>query len=209
MNDNENLNICVDAANGAGGGYTENYSDQCSLHFDTGHDEVNTSSHKDIFWLGGEGNWHFVASDNPFNPSFHCSDWPGTHPGLQGSRGFAGSPNSATKHRIYEFKIPLKLLEAAPGDTHGFASPQFFWSFIPYDGYSDQHNVWPPSATMNDMSTWGDLVLAPPPQAPAFTPIGLIALVSLLAAIAAGALVERGAKKASFTSFSRASATST
>ena len=190
MNDNELLYICVDAANAGGGDYTEDWGDQCSIHFDTGHDEVRTLGHEDVFWIGGEGKWHFVAGDIPSLVE-HCTVWPGIHPGLQGSRGFAVSPNSANKHRIYEFRIPLELLEAAPGDTLGFASPQFFWSSIPYDASSGQHNVWPPGATMDNMSTWGDLVLASPPQASTLTPIALIALVSLLSAIAAVTIVRK------------------
>lgn len=190
-NDGKYLYACVDAANAADGDYTEDYSDQCSLHFDTGHDEVNTTNHEDVFWIGDWGNQHFVASDGTFIPVFHCSDWPGTHPGLQGSIGFAVSPNSAKEHRIYEFKIPLGLLEAAPGDTLGFASPQFYQSSIPYDDNSSSHNVWPPGATMDNMSTWGDLILASPPQAPALTPIGLLALISLLSAIAVVTIVRK------------------
>jgi len=170
-NDDEYLYVCVDAANAVvldGGDYTPDDWDQCSLHFDTGHDEQWTPGHEDAFKLYGNGSTaHWVAISPTYE--LHCNDWAGNHPGLQGVAGFAGSPNAEDPHRIYEFKIPLSLLGASPGDTIGFASPTGWGGMtaavnsLPHDAATGRHNIWPPGADVNDLTTWGDLVLAPPP----------------------------------------------
>lgn len=182
-NDGEHLYVCVDAANAAGGDYTANDSDYCHLYFDTGHDEVWTWGHEDAFTLYGNGDTEHLVAISP-TYILHCTDWASNHIGLQGAAGFGESPNSATDHRIYEFKIPLNLLSASPGDTIGFASPNGPNS-LPYDADMGRHNIWPPGADINNLSTWGDLILASPPAVPALTPLGIIALVGLLSGIAA------------------------
>jgi hypothetical protein len=112
------------------------------------------------------------------------------HSGLQGVAGFGKSPNAPSNdHRIYEFKIPLSLLMASPGDTLGFASPA---GSIPFDANTSLSNDWPPGVNQSDLSTYVDLILASAATpTPAFTPIGLLALVSLLSAIAAVAIVRK------------------
>jgi hypothetical protein len=187
MNDNEHLYICVDAANGAGGDYTEDDGDYCNFLFDTPPRGVWSPGHEDGFCIyGSEAKYHSVATDT--GRILHCNNF-SVHPGLEGRVGFGTSPNAPFQnHRIYEFKIPLSLLTASPGDTLGFASE---YDSIPYDANTGRHNDWPPGLIMSNFTTWGDLVLASPPQASTLTPTGLIALVSLLSAIAAVAIVRK------------------
>ena len=90
----------------------------------------------------------------------HCDASEGLHPGLAGAIGFGTSPNAPSDdHRIYEFRIPLNMIGASPGDTVGFSSP---WGVdsLPYDATGPRHNVWPWGAMLDDLSGWGDIVLA-------------------------------------------------
>jgi hypothetical protein len=167
-NDDTFLYVCVDAADETDGDYTPDANDHCLLMFDTNHDEVISAGHEDLFHISANGfNWHSVPeSDGIAYWVRHCDF--DAHAGLEGVVGFGTSPNSPINHRIYEFKIPLSLLGASPGDTIGFASPIEPES-MPYD-YSRpigfRHNIWPPGATAGNLSTWGDLVLASSSTAP-------------------------------------------
>ncbi len=166
-NDNSFLYILVDAA----GDITPDDDDHCDLFFDTGHDEVRTLGHEDWFRIYGDGRTdHCFATSTAYIK--HCTFSAVDHPGLDGAAGFGGSPNTTTLHRIYEFKIPLSLLGASPGDTIGFASPEVGGmtqidppTSLPYDADTGWANIWPPGADFIVLSTWGDLVLAPPPPA--------------------------------------------
>jgi len=114
-----------------------------------------------------------VASATPATWDYHFDF--GAHPGLEGAAGFGGSPNSGIDHRIYEFKIPLNLLGASPGDTIGFASP-IGPDSIPYDANTGRHNIWPAGAEIDDLSTVqpGEILVCPitsPSWAPVFTKI--------------------------------------
>jgi hypothetical protein len=189
MNDNEYLYICVDAASAPSGDYTDDPDDSCALYFDTDQHEIWTPDHEDIFTIWGSAEkGHAVANETPCKWDYHCNF--SAHPGLEGAVGFNTSPNAPSdEHRIYEFKIPLSLLMASPGDTLGFASPE---DSIPCDvNTTVRDNYWPPDADLCDFTTWGDLILASPPPVPTLTPIGLIALVSALSAIAAVAIVRK------------------
>ena len=193
-NDNAFLYVCVDAANAAGGDYSQDPGDYCDLFFDTGHDEASTPGHEDWFRIWGDGTKeHVVTSAIPAFWEYHCDF--GAHPGLEGAVGFGESPNSGTDHRIYEYKIPLGLLGASPGDTIGFSSPtgEPLWpNSLPHDYSRDpdtSHNVWPPGAMYDDMGTWGDLVLArTPPPTPTPSPVptisqwGMVGMAIVLAA---------------------------
>ena len=177
MNDNYFLYVCVDAANLDGGDYSEDPGDYCDLVFDTGHDEAWTPGHEDYFHVRGDGiNSHMVATDTPYQWQNHCDF--SAHPGLEGVAGFGASPNAAAAHRIYEFRIPLSLLGASPGDTIGLSS----WpDSIPHDQGTGRHNIWPAGAETDDMSTWGDLVLAslePPPVGGEAYPVNRASLLA-------------------------------
>lgn len=188
-NDDAFLYVCVDAADEAGGDYSQDDLDYCDLFFDTGHDEAWTPGHEDLFRIYGVGTKeHMVASATPAVWDYDCDF--GAHPGLEGAAGFGGSPNTGTDHRIYEYKIPLGLLGASPGDTIGFSSPTrepVEPNSLPHD-YSRpvefSHNVWPPGAMYDDMATWGDLVLASPSTSavPTISQWGMIGMGILLAA---------------------------
>jgi hypothetical protein len=194
MNDNSFLYVCVDAANLFGGDYTEDDNDYCDLVFDTGHDELWEEGHEDWFRVYGDGRTEHNVATTSHTYIPHCTNWTLNHPGLEGVAGFGGSPNAAAPHRIYEFKIPLSLLKASPGDTIGFASPVGADS-LPHDFSTGRHNIWPPGAEMDDLTTWGDLVLASPPspvggEAYPVSKISLLApWIALAAAIIAGASI--------------------
>jgi hypothetical protein len=181
-NDRDFLYILVDAANAAGGDYTEGEGDHCLLMFDTNNDEVISKGHEDLFIIYGNGyKWHAVAAqDGIVSWIEHCNF--DSHVGLEGVVGFGDSPNSPINHRIYEFQIPLSLLGASPGDTIGFVSAGQPAS-IPFDVDTSRHNIWPPNATVTDMATWGDLVLASSSTAPVPTmgQWGMIGMGILLA----------------------------
>jgi len=180
-NDDAFLYVCVDAANEAGGDYSLNGSDYCDLIFDTVNKGVWDPGHEDYFNIRGDGNnSHMIANSTPSTWEDHCAF--DAHIGLQGVAGFGESPNSLTDHRIYEFKIPFSLLEAAPGDTIGFSSGH---NSIPFDALTDEHNVWPPGYDSSDMSTLGVLVLASssPAAVPTMSQWGMIGMAILFAAV--------------------------
>jgi hypothetical protein len=192
-NDNDFLYILVDAANAAGGDYTEDDGDHCLLIFDTGHDEVISAGHEDLFIIYGDGyKWHAVAAQYGIVDWIEHCNFDG-HVGLEGVAGYGESPNSPMDHRIYEFQIPLSLLGASPGDTIGFVSADQPAS-IPFDAGTSRHNIWPPGATVTDMSTWGDLVLAsvpPPSPIPTLSQWGMIGMAIVLAAFLAWSVRRR------------------
>jgi hypothetical protein len=156
-NDDAFLYVCVDTD----GDETKDGDDYSDLIFDTINQGAWDSGHEDHFRIWGDGsNEHMIAS-NTSGVWADCCDFD-LHPGLEGASGFGSSPNSGDKHRIYEFKIPLSLLEAAPGDTIGFSSGH---DSIPFDADTGRHNVWPLGYDSSDMSTMGVLVLASPSPA--------------------------------------------
>lgn len=122
MNDNQSLYVAYDAL----GDVTMDSFDVASIGFDTGHDGITTDGHDDQFIQGGRvtnNQAHLVYDatldwwafeDSPYDPTLP------NHAGLASAWGFGPSPASDTDHRIYEFKIPLALLGARPGDTLGF-----------------------------------------------------------------------------------------
>ena len=78
--------------------------------------------------------------------------------GLNAAPGFGSSPDTPSPdHRMYEFRIPLNTIGAAAGDTIYFASPFDILNSLPFDynGGASRYNIWPPSATTSDLSTWG------------------------------------------------------
>lgn len=186
-NDDDFLYVCVDAANAAGGDYTENVSDHCDLVFDTGNDEVWTQGHEDYFHITGGGTKEHKVASSTAGIWGDCCNF-GDHVGLEGEAGFGASPNSGTDHRIYEYKIPLSLLGASPGDTIGLSSPTGSPpepGSLPHDADTVRHNTWPFGAEWDDPGTWGDLVFATQASytgVPTLSQWGLIGMGILLAA---------------------------
>ncbi len=115
----------------------------CSYHqnsflafgFDTGHDLVYAAGHDDEFMVGDGGVTYHSTSDGfttlgdggvfYANYTEHCSPFddllPG-HQGLAAATDLGRSPYDPIQlHRMFEFKIPLALLQASEGDTIGLA----------------------------------------------------------------------------------------
>ena len=120
--------------------------------------------------------------------------------GVTATVGFGDSPNSPTPHRIYEFSIPLSLINAMPGQSVDFSSPQvIFKPSMSYDSTTTHDNVWPLNLDYSNEDTWGTLsldsgtpvggVLEPLNKAAILTPY--LSLIALLGAIAAAMAVKK------------------
>jgi hypothetical protein len=136
MNDNSNLYVLVDAV----GDKQFSSGDECLLWF----------GFKDVY------PWHIV--DVAVYGDGHLS--PGT--GFDGAVGFDSSPNSPDQHRIYEFRIPLSLINIQPGQPIVFCSPLVGkGSSIVYDANSGSDNVYPNTLVCNpatcNADTWAML----------------------------------------------------
>jgi hypothetical protein len=77
--------------------------------------------------------------------------------GYSAAAGFDSSPNSPTPHMIYEFSIPLSLVQIQPGQSITFCSPYFKGKSIVYDSATRLDNVWPKGLAEDDVSTWAIL----------------------------------------------------
>jgi hypothetical protein len=157
-NDATYLYICVDVPDDT----TANFSDACGVSFDTGHDGVYTAGHDDTFFMENDTTYHLV-SNGTADYIIHCSPFDTAlplHSGLAGDRGLGSSPNSAVAHRIYEYRIPLALLLASPGDTLGFGMDGTWWMGI-FDASTNLGDQWPflrwEPIYINE---YGDLILA-------------------------------------------------
>lgn len=74
--------------------------------------------------------------------------------------GFAASPNSAVKHKIYEFMILLSYLNLRPGQQVDLCSPRHGKPSIAYDSLTGRDNVWPLDLDFGNREKWGILTLA-------------------------------------------------
>jgi hypothetical protein len=98
--------------------------------------------------------------------------------GIEYASGFGASPNSASSHRIHEFRISLSEINAIPGQILDFCSPHSSkyiclrptgnpGGSLGYDDSNGHDNIWPPGLNeVNDMSEesrgeWGILQLQP------------------------------------------------
>ena len=191
VNDADNLYIMVDAANAASGDYTDESLDHVRLDFDTKDRNTWNVGYDDMFILSGKGGSgtleHYILDTT-------APSWGTTLDGGMGQVGYSASPNSATNHKMYEFKIPLSRLQSnAPDGSIGFAAPEYPVNSIPYDsnGGNPRWNTWPAGSVYDNLLTWGDLFLAAPTKVPALTPIGLAALAGLLGLLAVATLRRR------------------
>lgn len=142
-NDLDFLYVCVDAANGVGGDYTEEDQDHCTL----------------AFYNPEKGVILIIQISGPVGVMAFSDS--------QAAIGFGQSPNSPIAHKIYEFKLPLIMDDfewASACITLRFASPHVNDRSLPYDwnGGSPRYNIWPPTAVYEDVSTYGLLKLACP-----------------------------------------------
>ena len=76
--------------------------------------------------------------------------------------GYRDSPNNAEDHKMYEWRIPLSLINAEPGQSIDFCSPPFKHKpfetvSMPYDEETGRDNVWPEGVTYDTLETWGIL----------------------------------------------------
>lgn len=170
MNDGSNLYICYDVR----GDTSMNSGDSSSIGFDVGADDTISHESEDEFVVGGMApNWeaHYEYNNSWSDWWTHCSpldDSMAGHAGLDGAMGFGSSDGLATPHRIFEYSIPLALIEAAQGDTIGFIGASDIVAGV-YDSSTGDTSSWPAHrSSARLISTYGDLVLAtytilPPP----------------------------------------------
>ena len=134
VNDKDNMYVMVDALNDT----TDDGLDDCLLWFYSS--GVNKSV--EIYGFGG------TTHTNDFNAKI----------------GFGTSPNEMASHKIYEFRIPLALINGQPCHTVYFCSPPFKEVFgrvsMPFDQTSDLDNIYPTDVDLNDVGTWAILKLA-------------------------------------------------
>ncbi|MHA1232222.1 MAG: hypothetical protein ACTSPQ_16435 [Candidatus Helarchaeota archaeon] len=152
--DNSFLYFCFDTVGDISNDL--NY-DQCNIFFDTDHNGVPTVGADDVFAImAGFGGIHGVDDSSAgYTPTVHCyfnSPDP-DHIGLEGACNFGISPNSMINHQIYEFKIPLALLDTSMGQTLGFCI-DIIDNLTPL--------LWPNGLDISDLTTFGDLVLSYP-----------------------------------------------
>jgi hypothetical protein len=157
-NNADYLYICVDVPDDT----TIDPSDASGFSFDTGHDGVYTAGHDDTFFIMQGATRHFVSNGTD-DYTVHCVPFNTTlplHTGLAGNFGLGPSPNSGAVHRIYEYRIPLALLLASPGDTLGFGMDgSVYWGI--YDEETGLGDQWPFfRGEPIYIDEYGDLILA-------------------------------------------------
>ena len=173
LNDEFNLYVLVDAV----GDTTQEALDECLLWFGFVQSPPGYTAHVNVF---GDGTF------------------PGTA-GYSAAFGFESSSNSPTPHMIYEFSIPLSLIQIQPGQSITVCSPYFKGKSIVYDSATQLDNIWPKGLAEDDVSTWAIL------QTSLSRPVGgvvmstnkleiltpYLALVGLVAAVSAVVVVKR------------------
>ncbi len=135
-NNRSNLFVLVDATGDA----TDDPQDECLLVFSSD----GTLEVLEIVGLGG-----VVASNS-----------------IYAAIGYGGSPNNSTSHKIYEWSIPLSLIDALNNRTLDFCSPPWKHGIasMPYDPPTGRDNIWPEGLVEGDRETWGILKLAEEPE---------------------------------------------
>jgi len=163
-NDDTYLYVTYDAI----GDTTNDAADRSSFSLDTDNNDTETIGADDQFtnepghYLWDGASW---TSEDACDPSFDSN-----HTGLVCATGFGPSDNSVRNHRIYEFRIPLVLIEAIPipATPIGFVGASDSTAGVLDDTGTLMFDTWPqvyPSAILPPLSEFGDLLLAtsPPP----------------------------------------------
>lgn len=169
QNDGTFLYVAVDAT----GDQSAGASDVVSLAFDT--NDTAPGARPDDQFVGGsltQIHAFYNATMGDWEIEDACLDIvDANHTGLACSVAFAGSPYFSTPHRMYEFRIPLVLLEVPlpipPGYTLGFATLSRWFAGV-WDGDSAGTNHWPLPEPSIPPVWYGNLTLASAP--PANTP---------------------------------------
>jgi len=168
-NDATSLYVAYDAP----GDFSRAVNDFASVAFDTGNDGIATDGREDVFAAGGfyesQNHWTWEAATNawviedaPFDTGL------ANHAGLALVRSFGPSASQTIPHEMAEFRIPLALLGALPGDTLGFIAGAPPWpngGVVDYTGFGvGLASGWPTAfGTMfasPQLSRYGDLVLS-------------------------------------------------
>jgi hypothetical protein len=143
------------------GDLTDDVGDAASVSFDSGHDGIPTDGVDDQFAITGDGTTvHYAYDVGTVSWQVHCSPFDiglTNHTGLTGAGGFGVSPNSGTDHRIYEFSIPLSLLNVSVGDTIGFFAGSEQVPGVTETGFT-RWDTWPSHGILA-LFEYGNLVL--------------------------------------------------
>lgn len=169
MNDGTNLYICYDVY----GDTTMDTWDYSSIAFDTGNDNMLSDVGEDFFLVRGSTvnpALHYSYDGSSSTWTLDCLFDTGLpdHSTLQGAASFGPSTGHASDHRIFEYRIPLALIEAYPGQLVGFlgASP---WYAGAYDDSESVDGSWPVNFNVQpEIGQYGEILLAqnaptPPP----------------------------------------------
>lgn len=132
--------------------------------------------------------------------------------GITYASGFGSSPNSPNSHRIHEWRVPLSVINANPGQLIDFCSPHNSkylclrpggsqGGSLGYDASNGNDNIWPPGLIeVNDMGAeqrgeWGLLQLQPTQNQsiPTLSEWGMILMGLILAGTAIWAMKRRSA----------------
>ncbi len=151
MNNATHLFVLMDAT----GDLTESVGDGSGLAFDTWNDEYQVPGEDDMFVIEslfiGTLTTHYDYDDYcaPFDPTL--SD----HEGLAGALGFGPSEALADGHRVYEFCIPLALVDASMGEVIGLGAR------LAYDAEDGASSTWPVMGLDTyDLDLFGDLLIS-------------------------------------------------
>jgi hypothetical protein len=150
-NDSSSLYMMVNAAS-VSGDYTEDNDDHCTVYIYKNGRGLRVT----VF---GDGTKYCESTNSVSSPLL----W-NTIPcpaGVMAADGFGPSPEKLAFHRMYEFSLPFSAIGAVPGDIIYFASPYDLINSLPFDynGGSPRFNIWPPAATTDELSTWGQIQL--------------------------------------------------
>jgi hypothetical protein len=162
-NDATDLYVTYDVV----GDITNDVNDRSSFSLDTDNNDAPT--------LNGDDQFQTTPPDHlEFDGGTWSSVDPCTAPGLVCASGFGPSPNSATPHTIFEYKVPLTEIGVVAGDTMGFWSGNNNWAGVSDDSATFfDYNTWPQFNFMPaPLIEYGNLVLASGPAIDALTVVG-------------------------------------
>ena len=160
MNNATHLFVLYDVT----GDTSEDEDDASSFSFDTGNDETFTNGEDDQFEMrcAPDMTAHYIYDGGWW--SVDCSPFDQElpdHDGLAGAYGFGPSEHEAADHRVFEYSIPLALIEASPGDVLGFCGASWSTPGV-VESFMWDYSTWPNYyGGFPAPSQHGDLVLAP------------------------------------------------